>query len=119
MGVYLELSVTAKQGNSKIINGTRIMRVEVPVARLHDVVVREPLDRWVGVLVDGRGVQGDGLIACDVAPALALAGDQFWVEAPGDDGVDDCVVCTVQVVFFGNGEELALAVAGAGSVGLG
>jgi hypothetical protein len=69
------------------------------------------------VFVDGRRVQGDGLVVCDVSPALAFAGDQLRVEAPGDDGVDDCVVCAVQVVFFGDGEELALAVAGAGSVG--
>jgi len=52
-----------------------------------------------------------GLVVCDIAPAFAFAGDEFWVEAPGDDGVDDHVVGAVEVVFFGDGEELALAVA--------
>lgn len=62
-------------------------------------------------------MQGDGLVVCDVAPAFAFARDQFWVEAPGDDGVDDDVVGAVEIVFFWDGEELALAITCAGSAG--
>lgn len=71
------------------------MGIEIPVPRLHDVVIREPFDSRVGVFVDGGRVQGDGLVVGDIAPALAFAGDQFGVEAPSNDGVDDCVVCAV------------------------
>lgn len=92
------------------------MRIEVPIPRLHDMIIREPFDRLVGVFVDRGRVQRDGLVVRDVAPAFAFAGYQFRVEAPGDDGVDDCVVCAVEVVLWGDGEELAVAVAGAGSV---
>lgn len=86
------------------------MRIQVAVAGLHDVVVRKPLDGRVGVLVDRGWVQRDGLVVRDVAPAFTLAGQELGVEAPGDDGVDDDVVGAVEVVFFWDGEELALAV---------
>lgn len=56
-------------------------------------------------------MQRHGLVVCDVAPAFAFASDELGVEAPCDDGVDDNVVCAVEVVLFGDGEELALAVA--------
>lgn len=87
------------------------MRVEIAIAGLHDVVIREPFYGRIGVLVDRCRVQSDGLVVCDVAPALAFAGEQFRVEAPGDDGVDDDFVGVVDVVFFGDGEELAVAAA--------
>lgn len=63
------------------------------------------------MFVDRGWMQRDGLVVCDVAPAFTLARDEFWVETPGDDGVDDDVVCAVEVVVFWDGEELALAVA--------
>lgn len=89
------------------------MRVEIAVPSLHDVVIREPFHGRVGVFVDRGRVQSDGLVVRDVAPAFAFAGEQFRVEAPGDDGVDDDVVGVVDVVFFGDGEELAVTAAGA------
>jgi hypothetical protein len=79
------------------------------------VVVGEPFQGGVGVLVDGRRVQGDGLVVGDVAPALAFTGEQFRVKAPGDDRVDDDVVAAVCVVILGDDEELPLAAAGSGS----
>jgi hypothetical protein len=56
-------------------------------------------------------MQGHGLVVCNIAPAFAFAVEQLGVEAPGDDGVDDDVVGAVEVMLFGNGEELALTVA--------
>jgi hypothetical protein len=79
------------------------------------VVVGEPFHGVVGVLVHGCWVEGDGLVVCYVAPAFAFASEEFRVEAPGDDGVDDGVVCAVEIVVFWNGEELALAAAGSGA----
>lgn len=60
-------------------------------------------------------MQRDGLIVGDVAPAFPVAGEQFRVETPSDDGVDDCVVGAVEVVFFGDGEEVA-PVVGSGAL---
>lgn len=51
------------------------------------------------------------LVVGHVAPSFAFAGEQFRVETPGDDGVDDDVVAAVHVVFFGDDEELAGATA--------
>ena len=71
--------------------------------------------RCVGLLVHGGRMQRDGLVVGDVAPAFPVAGEQFRVETPGDDGVDDGVVGAVEVVFFGDGEEVA-PVVGSGAL---
>lgn len=60
-------------------------------------------------------MQSHGLVVRDVAPALPFAGQQLGVEAPGDDGVDDDVIAAVDVVFFGDDEELAVATPGSRS----
>lgn len=49
---HLELGISTQQGNRKVINCGRFVRVEISVPRLHDMVVREPLDRRIGMLVD-------------------------------------------------------------------
>lgn len=51
-----------------------------------------------------------------VAPALAFAGEKLGVEAPGDDRVNHRLIDAVVVIFFGDGEEVALAAAASGSV---
>ena len=61
-------------------------------------------------------MQRDRLVVGHVAPAFALPREQFRVETPCDHRVDDGLVDTVVVVFFGDCEELALAAAGSGSV---
>lgn len=111
----LEFGLTAQQRNGKVVHGVCLKGVVIPVAGLHDVVVGEPFQGGVGVLVDGGRVQGDRLVAGNVAPAFAFAGEQFRVEAPGDDRVDDDVVAAVCVVDLGDGEELPLTAAGSGS----
>lgn len=75
MGAYLELGLSAQQRNGKAIDGVCLKGVVVPVAGLHDVVVGEPFQGGVGVLVDGGWVQSDGLVVGDVAPAFAFAGE--------------------------------------------
>lgn len=109
---HLELSLSTQQGNRKIVYCARLVRVEISVPRLHDVVVREPLDCWVGVLVDGCRMQRDGLVVRDVAPALALADEEFRIEAPGNDRVDHRVIGTVKIMLLGDVEQLAIAVRG-------
>lgn len=75
VGAYLELGLSAQQRNGKVIDGVCLKGVVVPVAGLHDVVVGEPFQGGVGVLVDGGWVQSDGLVVGDVAPAFAFAGE--------------------------------------------
>ena len=74
------------------------MRVVELVARLHDVVKGQPLRRALDALVDGRRMQADHLIIRHVLPALALASEEFGIEAPSDDGVEDQVVVIVAAV---------------------
>lgn len=101
---HLKFSVSTQQGNRKIIHCARFVRVEVPVPRLHDVVVREPLDCRVGMFIDRRWMQRDGLIICDVTPALTLTDEELWIEAPGNEGVDHRVIGAVEIVLLGDGE---------------
>lgn len=61
-------------------------------------------------------VQSYRLVVRHVAPALAFAGEQLGVEAPGNDRIDHRLIDAVIVVFFGDGEEVALATAASGSV---
>ena len=113
---YLELRITTQQSNSKIIHSTRFMSIVVPIPRLHEIVIRHPFHRAVGLLVHRGRVQRDRLVVGHVAPAFAFPREQLRVEAPCDHRVDYCLVDTVVVVFFGDCEELALAAAGSGSV---
>ena len=64
-------------------------------------------------------MQRDGLVICNVSPTFSFTGEKFGVETPCDDGVYDCFVCAVYVVFFGDGEELTIAIAGSGADGVG
>lgn len=101
---HFELGLSTQQGNRKIIHCARFMRVEVPIPRLHDVVVREPLDCRVGMFIDRRRMQRDSLIIRDVAPALTLADEQLRVEAPGNDRVDHRIIGAVEIVLLGDVE---------------
>lgn len=116
MQSHLELGLAAQQRNGKVVHRGRFKGIVVPVPRLHDVVIRQPFHGRVGVLIHRGRVEGDGLVVSDVAPAFAFAGEEFGVEAPGDDGVDDELVGAVDVELLRDGEELPLA-AGAGSKG--
>lgn len=55
-------------------------------------------------------MQGHGLVVQNVAPSFTFTSDELGVETPGNDGVDDDVVRAVDVVFFGNGEELTVSI---------
>jgi hypothetical protein len=57
----------------------------------------------------------DRLVIGNLAPPLSFAIEQFGIEAPRDDGVDDQVVITIEVNSFGNSEELSLSTWKAGS----
>lgn len=62
-------------------------------------------------------MQRDRLVVRDIPPSFTLAGEELGVETPCDDGVYCCVIGAVDVVLFGDGEELTVAAAGSGSVG--
>ena len=113
---YLKLSLSAQQRNSEIIHSRRFKRIIILIPALHDMVIRHPFyGRCIGLLVHRGGVQRDGLFVGDVAPAFAVAGEQFRVETPGDYGVDYGIVDAVEIVFFRDGEEVA-SVVGSGTV---
>jgi hypothetical protein len=54
-------------------------------------------------------VQSDGLVVGDISPPFALAGQELGVKAPGDNGLDERVVCIICVVGWRGREEVALA----------
>lgn len=61
------------------------MRVEVTIPSLHYMIIREPFNCGLGMFVDRGGVQGDGLVVRNVAPALAFTGYKLRVKAPGNN----------------------------------
>jgi hypothetical protein len=56
VATHLEFGFSAQQRNGKVVDGVCLKGVVVPVAGLHNVVVGEPFDGGVGVLVDGGRV---------------------------------------------------------------
>lgn len=92
------------------------MRIEISVLGLHDMVVRKPFDRGVGTLVDGGRMQRDSLVVCNIAPSLPFTGEEFRVETPCYDRIDDDIITAVQVMLLGNREELPVAIGGTCSV---
>lgn len=108
-GVDLELHVAAQQRNRHVLRRARFVRVIAPVAGLHDVVIGQPPDGRAGPLVDRHRMQDYGLVVRDVSPLFAVLREEARVEAPRYHGVDDRVVCAVEVDARGHGEELALA----------
>lgn len=96
---YLKLNLATQQRDGKVIDGTGLERIIIPIPCLHEMVIRDPSDvSLVGGFVDRRRMQRHGLVVGDAAPAPALAGEKLRVEAPGGDGVDDGVVGAVCVV---------------------
>lgn len=116
MRAYLELCIATQQGYSEIINRTGIVRIEVSVTRLHDMVVRKPLHRRVCSLVDRGRVQCHRLVISDVAPAFAFARQKLRIETPGDDRIDHDIIAAIEVELLWDSEELAVSAVGARAV---
>lgn len=62
LNTYLERGVSAEQCECNVLHSTRLMSVVVAIARLHDVVIRQPFERRLGTLIHGCRVQRHSLV---------------------------------------------------------
>lgn len=72
------------------------------------MVERQPARGTFNAFVDGCGVEADGLVVSDVAPALAVAFEELRVEGPADDRIENEGVGVVGVVLRRYGDEVSL-----------
>lgn len=54
-------------------------------------------------------MEPQGLVVGYVSPAFAVLFEDFGIEAPGYDGLDDCVVVVGARVMWWEGDEVSLA----------
>ena len=91
------------------------MSIVVSVARLHDMVVRDPFQRALRISVHRGRIDGYRPIVGDASPALALSDKQLGIETPRNHRVHDKIVVAVDIYSFRHREELALATRKSGS----
>lgn len=57
-------------------------------------------------------MNADGLVVGNTAPALTLASEEFWVEAPRDDSADELHIFAVCVKCSRNSDKASLSAGG-------
>lgn len=95
--MYLEVYFAAKQSNCKALHCAGFVRMILPVARLHDMVICEPLNTRVASPVDRCRMDRDRLVVHHVPPAFAFSRRQLGIETPRDHRVDDNVLAAIVV----------------------